>query len=113
MKPPTERADTVVTAEILAEWLSEHGNKVSRHAALRRLKAVAKLRPDIVKKRGKAFCALASELAPYMPELKDTPLHRALRLARKRIDELERRADQTAIQVRDLRAAVAKLTGGR
>jgi hypothetical protein len=110
---PTFGDDTIVTADVLAEWLSEKNYKVSRFAALRKLKAVAKMRPDIVKRRGRAFYALASELYPYMPELKDTPLHRAIRLLRSRVDELERRADQAARRERDYVRRSEKATGLR
>lgn len=83
--------DTEVTAAILADWLSAPGAPVSRYAAKRRMLAIAKVRPDIIHRRGRTIWALASELAPYIPALRDTPLHRTIRSLERRVVELEAR----------------------
>lgn len=80
--------DVQVTARLLSEW-----EKCSHHAAKRKLLAVARLRPDIVHRKGKRgdLWAWASDLEPYMPALRDTPMMKEIRQLRGRVAELEAR----------------------
>jgi hypothetical protein len=95
----TKLRDTEVTAGTLAKWLG-----ISRYAATRKLHQVAKLRPDIIHRRGRTLWAFASELTPYVPGLKDTPLHASVRGLAAQVRELERRMDAMVRERTDARA---------